>query len=144
MEAPPGLTIGRIVVYRSRTGNYSVPAMVTATVDSLADVGVRRVAAAVRDPSSTAGHITVFEDSGGERGVPPLSSPSHVHLAVLTPGLPGLRVEAQDFKVESPHGRSENVAGAYQEWDVPFHGGAVGPDEYDVQAPGTWCWPAHV
>lgn len=127
MEAPTGLTIGRMLVYRSRTGNYSVPAIVTATVDSLAEVGVR-----------------MFEDSGGERGVPSLSSPSHVHLAVLTPGLPGLRVEAQDFKVESPHGRSENVAGAYQEWDVPFHGGAVGPDEYDGQAPGTWCWPAHV
>lgn len=55
-------SIGRIVTYRSITGNYDVPAMITATVDSLWPGGV-------------------------ERGdVPALSSPEHVHLHVLTPG----------------------------------------------------------
>lgn len=127
-------SIGRIVIYRSRTGNYSVPAIVTATIDTLAEVGLR-----------------LHEESGGEKGVPPLSSDLHVHLAVLTPGKPGLRADAQDFVVESPHGRSENVGGAYQEWDVPYDGGRLSKDElepgtwyYAGQPPGTWSWPVRV
>jgi hypothetical protein len=137
--------IGRIVIYRSRTGNYSCPAIVTATVDTLAEVGVRR-----------------YEDTGGHEGVPPLTSEMHVHLTVFTPGLPGLRVEAQDFKAEGVR-RAENVGGLYQEWDVPFAlyaalgvgfvgdptklaAGADPPviaEEYPVQEqpPGTWAWP---
>lgn len=55
-------TIGRVVIYRSRLGHYSVPAVVTATQETLWPEGV-------------------------ERGdVPALSSPLHVHLHVLTPG----------------------------------------------------------
>lgn len=109
-----GPTIGRVVIYRSRTGEYDVPAIVTATRDTLNAAGVE------------AGHV------------PALSSPQHVHLTVLTPGKPGLREEAGDFRVESPHGRSENVAGTYQEWDIGYC-----PDGSDP-VPGSWRWPVRV
>lgn len=105
-------TLGRIVIFRSRTGNYDVPAIVTATVDTLNPAGV------------AAGHV------------PDLSSPTHVHLTVFTPGKPGMRGGAGDFLVESEHGRSENVAGCYQEWDVP----ADATRDAEVP-PGTWRWP---
>lgn len=104
-------TIGRIVIYRSRTGSYSVPAIVTATQATLNPDGV------------AAGHV------------PALSSIGHVHLTVFTPGQPGLRTGAGDFLVESEHGRSENVAGCYQEWDVPFDA-LIGEPQ-----PGSWHWP---
>ena len=103
-------TIGRIVVYRSRTGDYDVPAIINATKASLNPKGVEL------------GHV------------PDLSSDTHVHLTVFTPGKPGMRRDADDFKVESEHDRSENVAGCYQEWDIPF---------VDVGAhvlPGSWRW----
>jgi hypothetical protein len=107
-------TLGRIVIYRSRTGDYDVPAIVTATQDSLNPKGVEL------------GHV------------PALSSDAHVHLTVLTPGKPGKRRDADDFLVESPHGRSENVAGCYQEWDIePLHDG-------EEPRPGTWRWPERV
>jgi hypothetical protein len=109
-------TIGRIVVYRSRTGDYDVPAIINCTTDTLNPKGVE------------AGYV------------PDLSSDLHVHLTVFTPGKPGLRTDALDFKVESEHGRSENVAGSYQEWDIPVHddeGRAPTPPE-----PGTWRWPS--
>lgn len=112
MSGGPAPTIGRIVIYRSRTGTYSVPAIVSATVDTLNPDGV------------AAGHVPDLED------------PMQVHLTVFTPGKPGMRGGAGDFKVESPHGRSENVAGCYQEWSIPFDDS----DEQE-QAPGTWRWP---
>ena len=105
-------TIGRIVIYRSRTGDYDVPAIVTATTDTLNPKGVE------------AGHI------------PPLTSPSHVHLTVFTAGKPGLRQGAEDFKVTSEQPVSENVAGCYQEWDIPEDA------TRDAEVPpGTWRWP---
>lgn len=55
-------TIGRLVIYRSRTGNYAMPAIVTMTTDSAWQPGI---------------------DAGD---VPPLTSDRHVHLHVLTPG----------------------------------------------------------
>lgn len=113
--APPsGLNIGRIVLYRSRTGDYDVPAIVTATVNTLNPKGVEL------------GHI------------PALSSPDHVHLTCFTAGKPGMRRGADDFKVESPHPTSENVAGTYQEWDIPWS-----PEGTDVE-PGTWRWPIRI
>lgn len=108
------VTIGRIVIYRSRTGDYDVPAIVTATLDTLNRKGV------------DLGHV------------PPLSSAENVHLTVFTPGKPGKRREADDFKVESAHGRSENVAGCYQEWDIPPAA------ETGEPGPGTWRWPERV
>lgn len=103
--------IGDRVIYRSRTGDYDVPAIVNCTVDTIDPKGVE------------AGHV------------PALSGEYCVHLTVLTPGKPGMRRGAKDFKVESPHGRSENVAGTYQEWDI---GHNAGDDEI---APGSWRWP---
>ena len=111
--------IGRIVHYRSRTGNYTVPAMVTCTVDTLAPIGVK-----------------VWTETEGKGGVPPLSSDTHVHLAVFTPGMPGMRAGAQDFVAESDHPRSENIGGTYQEWDIPMDDGTA-----EEQAAGTWRWP---
>lgn len=127
-------TLGRIVIYRSRTGNYDVPAIITATVHTLAEVGVK-----------------MWHETDGEKGVPPLSSEKHVHLAVLTPGIPGLRAAAQDFKTESPHGRQENVNGIYQEWDIEpaddpeavAYGVIAGADNPFI-VPGSWRWPERV
>lgn len=126
---PAGLAIGRIVTYRSRTGNYDVPAIVTATVDTLKSEGTR-----------------LFELSRGASGVPPLSSPAHVHLTVFTPGIPGQRSGADDFLVESAYGRSENAAGCYQEWDVEFFDRSPVPGllEATEPAPGSWRWPERV
>lgn len=100
-------TLGQTVIYRSRTGDYDVPAIVTATEETLNPKGVEL------------GHV------------PPLSGRNHVHLTVFTPGKPGARREAADFKVESEHGRGENVSGCYQEWDIPYAG-------YFEPMPGTW------
>lgn len=121
MTGGPAPTIGRIVIYRSRTGSYSVPAIVNATPESLNPEGV------------AAGHVPPLPELGddGERRFP-------VHLTVFTPGRPGMRGGAGDFQVESPHGRGENVAGCYQEWDIPFDSGD------GQQAPGTWRWPQRV
>jgi hypothetical protein len=110
-------TIGRIVIYRSRTGDYDVPAIVTATTETLNPKGVEL------------GHV------------PPLTSETHVHLTCFTPGKPGMRRDATDFKVESEHGRSENAGGIYQEWDIPFAGDEPATVGGDWVRPGTWRWP---
>ena len=107
----PDPTIGRIVTYRSRTGDYDVPAIVAATQSSL------------HRPNVDAGHI------------PDLSGPHHVHLVVFSPGPAGQRAEATDFKAESPHGRSENQGGTYTEWDIAETASDALPE------PGTWRWP---
>lgn len=117
-------SIGRIVIFRSRTGRYSVPAIITATQESLVPLGV-----------------DAWRESEGARGVPPLTDPHGVHLTVLTPGIPGQRASAEDFEVPSEHPVQENVGGVYQEWDVPFAGQLTG---YDEQPAGTWAWPQRV
>lgn len=107
-------TIGRIVRFRSRTGSYTVPAIITATVDTLDPRGVEL------------GHV-----SG-------LSSPTHVHLTVFTSGKPGMRRGADNFVgARAAEPVSENVAGCYQEWNVPLDVPEVEGEEY----PGTWHWP---
>lgn len=111
------VTIGRIVLYRSRTGNYDCPAIVTATVETLNPKGVQ------------AGHV------------PALTADDRVHLTVFTPGKPGLREDAEDFEVESEHGRSENVAGCYQEHDIPFEPNSA---TWSDVSPATWRWPTPV
>lgn len=62
-------TIGRIVIYRSRTGNYDVPAIITATDDRM---GVEL------------GHV------------PPLTGYNAVHLTVFTPGKQGTAREGNE------------------------------------------------
>lgn len=91
-------SIGRIVTYRSKTGNYDVPAIVTATADSLWSEGV-------------------------ERGdVPPLDSPEHVHLHVLTPG----------------------AQGSYQEFNVPSADVVADGLNYETPPARSWRWPERV
>ena len=142
---PPTLpTLGRIVLFRSRTGQYTVPAMVNCTTRSINPDGV------------AAGRIPLLHDDFS------------VHLAVLTPGIPpagvGSRANATDFvapsRAEVVAGHTdagefittgaavgENLGGTYQEWDVPYWE-PVGADaarwqlhQYDVQPAGTWAWP---
>lgn len=115
------VTIGRVVIYRSRTGDYDCPAIVTATTETLNPKGVE------------AGHI------------PALESDDHVHLTVFTAGKPGKRRDAKDFMVEPTEPISENVAGCYQEWNIPNDAivdNAAHPSE-DGIAPGTWRWPEY-
>lgn len=120
-------SIGRVVVYRSRTGNYSIPAIITATTGTL------------YQPNVDAGHIAG------------LSSDTHVHLTVFTPGLPGSRSpENTDMLVPDSPGRPilPNIGGLYQEIDVPQW--VRSPDvpvdawPYDLQPAGTWTWPPRV
>jgi hypothetical protein len=106
-------TIGRIVIYRSRTGDYDCPAIVAGTIDTLNQKNV---------------------DAGL---LPGCSSSTNVHLVVFTPGPPGKRATAEDFKVPAPHGIAENVGGVYQEWDIPQAKPLVGEDI----EPGSWRWP---
>ena len=118
------ITICRDVIYRSRTGDYDVPAKITATCDTLNPKGVE------------AGNI------------PAITAEGNVHLTVFTPGIPNLRAAAEDFKVDPnpEHPISENLSGTYQEWDIPQ------APELDVVAgasptavsPGTWRWPVRV
>jgi hypothetical protein len=96
VDAVTGLAIGRIVEYRSRTGNYSVPAMVNCTTDSIYQPGVE------------AGHV------------PALQTTDRVHLTVFTPGRPGMRGEADNFVVAPDEEVSENLNGCYQEWNIPY------------------------
>jgi hypothetical protein len=111
MNTTPTPALGHIVLYRSRTGEYDVPAVIAGTQASL------------HIPNVQAGYV------------PPLSSPRHVHLVCLTPGAPGKRGEAKDFRVVSKYPISENLAGTYQEWDIGEHVGDGEPE------PGSWRWP---
>jgi hypothetical protein len=101
-------TLGRTVWYRSRTGNYDCAAVIAATRASL--------------------HIPNVK----EGWIPIITDEMNVHLVVFSAGTPGKRKDAADFLVESPHGRSENLSGTYQEWDIPYDPNG---------SPGTWRWP---
>ncbi len=104
-------TIGRIVIYRSRTGNYSVPAIITAAQDTLWEEGV----------------LTGM--------VPPLSSPDHVHLHVITPG--GQRsYQEHDVSPAGPRsGRRLDMRSGDQLAAGEQEDGAI------RQNPRTWAWP---
>lgn len=105
-------TIGRIVSYRSKTGRYSVPAIITAT------------------------QATLFEDAVQAGAIPAVSSETHVHLHVLTPGLAGHRLPDTD-----PSIGQANPGGYYQEHDVPFSETVDSTPGQSRQEPGTWAWP---
>jgi hypothetical protein len=116
MTMTPKPTIGRIVWYRSRTGKYTVPAIISATTETL------------YRPNVEAGFI----DDLGE---------NQVHLTVFTPGQPGRRPGAVDFVDGSDKPIAPNIGGLYQEWSVDFweSPGDFWPDE--DQPAGTWTWP---
>lgn len=124
MDVP---TIGRIVIYRSRTGLYSCPAVICATQATL------------YQPNVEAGHL------------PDLSSDTHVHLSVFTPGKPG-HVSAETAAQHPELIRDPAPAGLYQEWDIPQWdwtrdeepSSREGHWSYDEQPAGTWAWPARV
>lgn len=150
--------LGATVIYRSRTGDYSLAAIVTATADSINPLGV-------------------------ERGfVPAITAPDRVHLAVLTPGrivgetprhtaqiidpdrelgdrqvsLTKLVGDQRLSRVTELEGNQfvamTAFGGTYQEFDIPLWtdpermqpGNRVvfGQDgyEYDQQTPGTWTY----
>jgi hypothetical protein len=108
-------TIGRIVIYRSRTGTYDLPAIITSTVE------------------------TLFMENVEKGMIPGLSSPDHVHLTVFSPGPygPGKKASDAEFKSTSPHGRNENQGGSYTEWDIEHAEVEAGVEP----RPGTWRWP---
>lgn len=118
--------MGRIVIYRSKVGDYDLPAVITATVDTLAPAGVRR-----------------WRESGGVEGVPRLSSRDHVHLTVFSPGAAG--------NPEPPAPLDRNVGGTYRQWDVPvFEPHSIADPRPGAQPemapvdPGSWRWPVRV
>jgi len=108
-------TIGRIIIYRSRTGDYDCAAIISAT---RATLNVKNV---------EAGYI------------PNITDETNVHLTVFSAGKPGqgrtIANAEGDFLVKSEHGYSVNTSGTYQEWDVAFD-----PDG----GPCTWRWPDRV
>jgi hypothetical protein len=132
MPADP--SIGRVVWYRSKVGAYDVPALITATQDTLSPEGV---ALYMRTRRADLQRGDVDLDA---QGVPPLSGPDRVHLTVCSPGLPGNPARA---------GLDLNAGGTYREWDVPLFEPsmrvsahpAVGPQVPPEPEPGTWRWP---
>jgi hypothetical protein len=142
MDLPggPAPTIGRIVWFRSRTGAYDVPAMITATADTLNPDGVQAYRNSIQLRHEAENADCPPDRQPPLRGVPPLSSDRHVHLTVFTPGIPGQRATAEDFLVSPSTGIvGENVAGCYQEFDVPQDA------TRDAHVPpGTWRWPPRV
>lgn len=125
-ETPPP-RLGAVVWFRSRTGRWTAPAVVTAVLDSL------------YQPNVEAGHL------------PPLTSDRHVHLTVLTPGRPGhVSDETRETHPElaDPDRPNRPAGGTFQEWDIPqwsCEGAGIVPDEegflWDDQEDGTWMWP---
>lgn len=63
------------IIYRSKTGDYSLAAVVIADAESINPLGVER------------------------RQVPPLTGPGNVHLTVLTPGLPPVLTPARTAQI---------------------------------------------
>lgn len=126
-ETPPLPRLGAVVWFRSRTGRWTAPAVVTAVLDSL------------YQPNVEAGHL------------PPLTSDRHVHLTVLTPGRPGhVSDETRDTHPElaDPDRPNRPAGGTFQEWDIPQWSreeAGIDPDEegflWDDQDDGTWMWP---
>lgn len=109
-------TVGRIVLYRAKTG-WLAPAVIAATQDTLDPDGVQR-----------------WRDSGGEvgkpgwQGIPELSSPEHLHLIVFSAGRQG----NEPMPVV---GLDSNMGGTFREWDVPLDPKGGNPEK------GHWTWP---
>jgi hypothetical protein len=124
-------TVGRIVLYRMKTGTGIIPALINGTTESLNPLGIEVGA------------------------LPPLSSDLHVHLVCFTPGRKGTRIEGtpEITPEQSPNGVMAPYGGTYQEWDIAPCPDLVVPDfvaersarfsvSDDEFPPGTWAWPA--
>lgn len=124
--------LGATVLYRSLTGTYTMPAIISAVVGSL------------YPPNVEAGHVA------------PLSSDSHVHLAVMTCGIPGQvsqRTLEQQPELAAPDRPNIPAGGTFAEWDIPFWDPftATGDGQLDAwldgdlaaQPAGTWTWPVN-
>lgn len=95
MDRHPAPTLGRVVHYRSRTGPYTLAAIVSATTDTLYRLGVE------------------------EGNVPDLDDEMHVHLTVFTPGVAGRRNSTtSEAEAAAMRQRSTPAGGSYQEWNV--------------------------
>lgn len=119
-----GIRLGRVVWYRSKTGTYTCAARIAATVDSL------------YQPNVEAGHLLS------------LSSDTHVHLVVDTPGLQGHISDAtreSNPELVADDRPNKPAGGTFQEFDIPQWGydGFNDQFEYDMQPAGTWMWPVH-
>lgn len=116
----PRPTIGRVVLYRSKTGRYTLPADIAVTVDT------------IYRPAVDAGFMVDLTDT------------LHVHLIVKTAGLQGARLPDTD-----PSIAAQAAGGTYQEHNIPFWlppDGWMPPSagDYSDQEPGTWTWPPRV
>lgn len=114
-EVPAGLGIARAVIYRSKTGNYDLPAVVTATVATLDPEGVRL------------GHV------------PELDSPDRVHLTVFTCGKQGSSRDGNPVNNEAAGGSYQefNIPQFVCEE-------VAREDEGQEPEPGSWRWPERV
>jgi hypothetical protein len=93
----PKPTLCRAVIYRSKTGNYDLAAMVAGTRDSL------------YRPAVAEGHLA------------DLDSDEHVHLVVFTPGNQGHRNSTTTPEQVAELTRlSTPAGGTYQEFNVPY------------------------
>lgn len=109
-------TLCRAVLYRSKTGRYTLAADVIGVKSTLYQPGV---------------------DAGM---VPELDSEMHVHLLVKTPGKPGGRLPDTDPSIQS-----QPMGGTYVEYNIPFWDPTTeAPSSRwvaDDQPAGTWTWP---
>lgn len=123
---PQKPSLGRIVLFRSKTGRWTAPAIVTAVTESLFQ------------PNVDAGHLH------------PLSSDTHVHLTVFTPGIQGHVSEEtarEHPELADPNRPNLPAGGSFQEFDVGQWSRLDDdrePFEHEHQPAGTWMWPPRV
>ncbi len=88
--------LGGIVIYRSRTGNYDVPAIINCTAESISPEGVEL------------GHV------------PPLSGNECVHLTVFTPGKPGTARQGNEVNEAQTSGcyQEWDIPRAYERYEA--------------------------
>lgn len=111
---PAGLAIGRVVIYRSKTGKYDLPAIVNATQATLDPEGVQL------------GHV------------PELSTPDAVHLTVFTCGKEGTSREGNVVNNEAAGGSYQEFNIPMSGFSPAT------ATEGDEPQPGTWRFPERV
>lgn len=119
----PRPSMGRIVWYRSRTGDYACAALITATKDG-----------PVCQRNIDEGYMVGF------------TSATHVHLDVRSPGIPGKQRTSdftEGFKDQTGI-KMPASSGGYAEFDVPFWHPGKDKWEFDEQPPRTWTWPPRI